>query len=154
MSTPLPRPPDTARLQLTDWFIRLLAESVDGKLGGSVLVVMIAHAGTTEGDGVIRVPAPGLGQLAGAILTPGHVTAPGLVTAMPPIPPASIGRAIPYTTVNLTLQTLGVASLVCRAMTTPWDNGVYQGQVQQYGAQPVKGNTAVTVSGIAWGPKA
>ena len=154
MSTPLPRPAHTARAQYTDWFIRLLAESVDGRLGGSVLVVMIAHDGNTEGDGVIRVPAPGLGQLAGAILTAGHVTAPGVVTTMPPIPPASIGRVIPYTAVNLSLQTLGVGSLVCRAMTTPWDNGVYQGQVQQYGSQPVKGNTAVKVSGLAWGPKA
>jgi len=54
MSTPLPRPAHTARAQYTDWFIRLLAESVDGRLGGSVLVVMIAHDGTTEGEGVTR----------------------------------------------------------------------------------------------------
>jgi hypothetical protein len=154
MTTPLPRPPHTARAQYTDWFIRLLAESVDGKLGGTVTMALIQHSAITEGDGVIRVPVPELGALSGALLIPAYLTSQGNVTAMPPIPPASIGRMIPATGVNLSLQTIGVGSLVCRAMTTPWDNGVYQGQTQQYGAQPVRGGVTINVTGIAWGAKA
>jgi len=154
MSAPLPRPPHTARAQYTDWFIRLLAEAVDGNLGGTVSTALIIHTAITEGDGVIRVPVPELGALSGALLTPGWLTSQGNVTAMPPIPPASIGRMIPASGVNLSLQTIGVGSLVARAMTTPWDNGVYQGQTQQYGSQPVKGGVSVKVTGIAWGAKA
>lgn len=149
----LPRPSHLALADHTDAYIRHLAEAIDAQLGQAAKIAVLAPdaTGTTDSGGVILYYFPSLGQITGALVTPlNMITAAGAVTSMPPIPPASIGRAIPFTGVSLSLLTLGVGHVQCRAMTTSWDNGVYNGQAQQYGSQPVKAGVVVRAAGIAW----
>jgi hypothetical protein len=151
----LPRPRHVDLADFTDGYIRALAYAIDAQLGRASKVALLAPdaQATTDGNGLCWFQFPTLGQLSGAVIVPlVMVTAQGNVTSMPPVPPASIGRAIPATAVSLTLLSLNVGAVACRAMTTPWDNGVYQGQAQQYGSQPVKAGVVVRAAGIGWGP--
>lgn len=152
----LPRPPATALANETDLYIRSLAFAMDAQLGTvSAIATSPATQYTCDADGIVWVNFPALGQLAGAVIIPCEMNyAAGAIKNMPPVPPASIGRAIPQTPVSLTLQTLNVGSCSLRAMTTVWNNGVYQGQVQQMSAQNALGGTQLWAAGIAWGAKA
>lgn len=152
----LPTPLHTSLAEHTDVYIKDLAYAIDARLGGVIAMGMVPAGSTytTQGDGLFNVTVPGLGQLYGALLLAAFKTANGAVANMPPVPPASIGRAIPATAISLTVQTLGVGYAQVRAMTTPWDNGVYQGQTQQYGSQAVNAGVTLGVYGLAWGAKA
>jgi hypothetical protein len=152
----LPRPARADLANGTDVYIRMLAEAIDPRLGAAVAVATLVDTYTTDADGVIRPLFPTLGQIAGALVIPcsPQTYANGAITSMPPVPPASIGRVIPQTPVSLSLLAVNVGYVQLRAYTTPWDNGVYQGQAQQMSAQNAVGGVAVRVVGIAWGAKA
>lgn len=153
----LPYPPNTARAAWTDAQIKDLAYAVDRRLGPALKVsVLAAFEGTTDGNGSFYLTFPGLGQVAGALVLPdGTKRLAGAITAMPPVPPGTIGRAVPPQPVFLAVADLGAGGRVTvKCYTTPWDNGVWNGQTQQVGAQLLTAGQTIKVHGLAWGAAA
>lgn len=149
----LPVVPTTALLGDADLHIRLLAQSVDTRLGAGYKFVPVSGSFEVNANGDITITVPMGGLVTGAVCQVArNYKAAGQVANAPPVPPASIGALIPNTLVNIFPLNFSpgpdVMWFACR--TSAWQ-GTTNGKPTGYGSQPVKEGTLVPVIGLAWG---
>jgi hypothetical protein len=150
-------PVDTDRLGDVDLFIKAVAIEVDAKLGaGYVFATYDGAIPASSPDSFIDVPFP-LTTVVGAIVQ-ATGTSLWLTNGVPqycdPVPPASIGKLMPYVGRQLITHTVPLSGGVVRCLL---QTTTYQGTTGStptnvgYGARPVTPGGGYQVTGLAWG---